>query len=105
MTLTSVTCFDEVIGILVYRGPKEAGVKYFFSGVVGTMMSTSWSFVASLENFKGFLTVNTPPDNLIRANLKQVGVVPKIVFHILEELVLLLGRHPFPYEVTRMIVC
>nr|GEV08525.1 hypothetical protein [Tanacetum cinerariifolium] len=69
------------------------------------MMSPGGSIVASLENVNGFLAVNTPPDDLIRTHFEQEGVIPKVMLHIFEEFVLLLGRHPFYNKVPRMVVC
>nr|GEZ07483.1 hypothetical protein [Tanacetum cinerariifolium] len=63
------------------------------------------SIVASLENVNGFPTVNTPPDDLIRTDFKQEGVIPKVMLHIFEEFVLLLGRHSLNNEIPRMVVC
>nr|GEW43977.1 hypothetical protein [Tanacetum cinerariifolium] len=62
------------------------------------------SIVASLENINGFLAVNTPPDDLIRTDFKQERVFPKVILHVFEEFVLLLGRHPFHNKVPRMVV-
>nr|GEW51060.1 hypothetical protein [Tanacetum cinerariifolium] len=67
------------------------------------MMSPGGSIVASLENVNGFLAVNTPPDDLIRTDFEKKEVVPKVMLHILEELVLLLGRHSLN-EILRMVV-
>ena len=61
--------------------------------------------MASLENVIGFLSINTPPDDLIRTDFEKVGVVPEVMFHIFKEFIFLLGRHPFHQKVTRMIVC
>nr|GEV25990.1 hypothetical protein [Tanacetum cinerariifolium] len=69
------------------------------------MMSLGGSIVASLENVNGFLAVYTPSDDLIRTDFEQKGVVPKIMFHILEEFVFLLGRYSLDNEIPRMIVC
>nr|GFC32899.1 hypothetical protein [Tanacetum cinerariifolium] len=86
-------------------GPIESGVKHLFGGVVWAMMSPDGSKVASLENVNGFLYVNTPPDDLIRIDFKQEGAVPNVMLHILEEFVLLLGRHSLNNEIPRMVVC
>nr|GEU87811.1 reverse transcriptase domain-containing protein [Tanacetum cinerariifolium] len=91
LTLTSVTRFDQVMGITVDCEPIKSEVKHLFGGVVQAMMSSGGSIVASLENVNGFLTVNTPPDDLIRTYFKQKGVVPKVLLHIFEEFVLMLG--------------
>nr|GEW48296.1 hypothetical protein [Tanacetum cinerariifolium] len=56
--------------------------------VVQAMMSPGGSIVASLKNVNSFLVVNTPPDDLIRTDFQQEGVVPKVMLHILEEFVL-----------------
>ena len=93
------------MGITVNCGPIETGVKHLFGGVVRAMMSPGGSIVTSLKNINGFLAVNTPPDDFIRTNFKQVGVVPKVMLHIFEEFVLLLGRHPFNNKVPRMVIC
>nr|GEV92284.1 putative ribonuclease H-like domain-containing protein [Tanacetum cinerariifolium] len=66
------------------------------------MMSPDGSIIASLKNINGFLAVNTPPDDLIRTDFKQEGIVPKVLLHIFEEFVILLGRHPFNNKVPRM---
>nr|GEV51318.1 reverse transcriptase domain-containing protein [Tanacetum cinerariifolium] len=58
--------------------PEETGIKDLFGGEVSTMMSPRGSIVASFENVKSFFAVHTPPDHLIRADLKQKGVVSKI---------------------------
>nr|GEZ09893.1 hypothetical protein [Tanacetum cinerariifolium] len=73
--------------ILQYGGLKETGIKDLLGGEVSTMMSPRGSIVASFENGESFFAVHTPPDHLIRTNLEQKGVVPKIVFHIFEKLV------------------
>nr|GFC83217.1 hypothetical protein [Tanacetum cinerariifolium] len=91
LTLTSVTRFNQVMGIMVDSGPIKTRVKHLLGGVVQAMMSPGGSIVASLENVNGFLAMNTPPDDLIRTYFKQEGVVPKVMLHILEEFVLLLG--------------
>nr|GEY91135.1 hypothetical protein [Tanacetum cinerariifolium] len=78
-------------------------VKHLFGGVVRAMMSPSGFIVASHENINGFLAVNTPPDDLIRTNFEQEGVIPKVMLHIFEEFVLLLGRHPFHNKVPCMV--
>nr|GEV42174.1 hypothetical protein [Tanacetum cinerariifolium] len=57
--------------------PIESGVKHLFGGVVRAMMSPGGSIVESLENVNGFLAVNTPPDDLIRTDFEQKGVIPK----------------------------
>nr|GEV45831.1 putative reverse transcriptase domain-containing protein [Tanacetum cinerariifolium] len=72
-------------------GPIKSKVKDLFGSVVQAMMSPGGSIVASLENVNGLLAVNTPPDDLIRPDFEQVGVVPKVMLHIFEEFVLLLG--------------
>nr|GFA26859.1 hypothetical protein [Tanacetum cinerariifolium] len=81
----------------------EFGVKHLLGGVVRAMMSPDGSIVASLENVNGFLTVYTPSDHLIRTDFEQEGVVPKVMLHIFEELVLLLGRHSLNNEIPRMV--
>nr|GEX90114.1 hypothetical protein [Tanacetum cinerariifolium] len=48
--------------------------------------------------------MNTPPDDLIGTYFKQEWVVPKVMLHIFEEFVLLLGRHFLNNEVPRMVV-
>nr|GEZ74569.1 reverse transcriptase domain-containing protein [Tanacetum cinerariifolium] len=58
-------------------GPIESKVKHLLGGVVWAMISLSGSIVASLENVNGFLTVNTPLDDLIRTDFEQNGVVLK----------------------------
>nr|GEW35925.1 ribonuclease H-like domain-containing protein [Tanacetum cinerariifolium] len=63
--------------ITIDCGPIETGVKHLFGGVVRAIMSPGGSIVASLENINGFLAVNTQPDDLIRTDFKQEGVVPK----------------------------
>nr|GEU76758.1 reverse transcriptase domain-containing protein [Tanacetum cinerariifolium] len=83
-------------------GPEETGIKDLFGSKVSTMMSPRGSIVASFKNFESFFAVRTPPDHLIRANLKQKRVVPEIVFHILEKLVLLLSRHTLNKKITRV---
>ncbi|GJQ94379.1 hypothetical protein Tco_0005518 [Tanacetum coccineum] len=65
-------------------------------------MSTGGSTMASYEDINSFLARNTPPDHLIRTYFEQIGVVPKVVFNILEKLVLLLGQHPFNNEIPRV---
>nr|GEU29387.1 hypothetical protein [Tanacetum cinerariifolium] len=103
LTLTSVTRFDQVMGIMIDCGPVETGVRHLFGGVVRAMMSPGGSIMASLNNINGFLAVNTPPDDLIHTDLKQEGVVPKLTLHVFKEFVLLLGRHPFNNKVPRMV--
>nr|GEX40120.1 hypothetical protein [Tanacetum cinerariifolium] len=104
LTLTSVTRFDQVMGISIDCGPIKTKVKHILGGVVRAMMSLSRSIVASLKNFNDFLAVNTPSYDLIRIDFKQEGVVPKVMLHIFEEFFLLLGRHPFNNKVPRMVV-
>nr|GEU56365.1 hypothetical protein [Tanacetum cinerariifolium] len=101
-TLTSVTRFDQVMGITVDCGQKETGVKHLLDGVVWAMISPGGSIVASLKNVNGFLAVNTPLDDLIRIDFEQEGVVPKVMLHIFEELGFLLGRHSLNNEVLSM---
>nr|GEU97991.1 hypothetical protein [Tanacetum cinerariifolium] len=93
------------MGITIDCGPIKTEVKHLFGGVVSAMMSPGGSIVASLKNINGFLAMNTPPDDLIRIDFKQEGVIPKVMLHIFEEFVLLLGRHPFHNKVPRMVVC
>ncbi|GJX35129.1 hypothetical protein Tco_0246686 [Tanacetum coccineum] len=62
-------------------------------------MSPGGSTMASYEDINSFLARNTPLDHLIRTYFEQIGVVPKVVFNILEKLVLLLGRRPFNNEI------
>nr|GFA42936.1 hypothetical protein [Tanacetum cinerariifolium] len=93
------------MGITVDCGPIEFGVKHLLGGVVRAMMSPGGSIVASLENVNGFLAAYTPPDDLIRPKFEQKRVVPKVMLHILEEFVLLLGRHSLNNEISRMVVC
>nr|GEX08522.1 hypothetical protein [Tanacetum cinerariifolium] len=90
------------MGITLDCGPIKTGVKHLFGGVVQAVMSPSGSIVESLENVNGFLAVNTSSDDLIRTDFKQEGVVLKVLLHIFEEFVLLLGRHPFHNKVPRM---
>nr|GEY56664.1 hypothetical protein [Tanacetum cinerariifolium] len=85
--------------------PEETGIRDLFGGEVSTMMSPRGSIVASFENVESFFVMHTPPDHLIRADLKQKGVVPKIVFHVFEKLVFLLGRHSLNDKVTRVVIC
>nr|GEY95570.1 hypothetical protein [Tanacetum cinerariifolium] len=85
--------------------PIKNGFRHLLGGVVRAMMSPDGSIVASLENFNGFLTVYTCSDDLIRIDSEKKGVVPKVMFHIFEEFVLLLGRHSLNNEVPRMVVC
>nr|GEV89659.1 reverse transcriptase domain-containing protein [Tanacetum cinerariifolium] len=66
------------------------------------MMSPGGSIVASLENVKGFLTLNIQPDDLICTDFKQEGIVPKVMLHIFEEFVLLLRRHSLNNKDPRM---
>nr|GFA83703.1 hypothetical protein [Tanacetum cinerariifolium] len=105
LTLTSVIRFDQVVGITINYRTIETEVKHLFGGVVQAMMSLDGSIVASLENFNGFLAMNKPPDDLLRTDFEQERVVPKVMLHILEEFVLLLGRHHFNNEVPHMVVC
>nr|GFA50397.1 hypothetical protein [Tanacetum cinerariifolium] len=86
-SLARVTVFDKLVGILVDGGPKETGIKDLFGSEVCTMMSPRGSIVASYENVESFFSVHTQPDYLIRTNLKQERVVPKIVFHVFEKLI------------------
>nr|GFB25878.1 hypothetical protein [Tanacetum cinerariifolium] len=93
------------MGITVDSGPIESGGKHLIGSVVQAMVSLGRSLVASLENINGFLAVYTPSDDFIRTDFEQKEVVPKVMLHIFEELVLLLGRHSFNNEVPRMVVC
>nr|GEZ51415.1 hypothetical protein [Tanacetum cinerariifolium] len=99
LTLTSVKRFDQVMGITVDCGPIKSIVKHLFGGVVRAMMSPGGSIEESLKNANGFLAVNTPPNDLIRKDFEQEGVVPKVMLHNFEEFVLLLGRHSLNNEV------
>nr|GEX35357.1 hypothetical protein [Tanacetum cinerariifolium] len=83
-------------------GPIKSGVKHLFGGVVWAMISFGGSTVASLENVNGFLAVYTSPDDLIRTDFEQEGVVPKVMLHIFEEFVLLLGRYSLNNKIPRM---
>nr|GEX97105.1 hypothetical protein [Tanacetum cinerariifolium] len=83
-------------------GPIESGVKHLLGGVVQAIMSPGRSIVASLKNVNGFMAVYTPPDDFIRIDFEQKGVVPEVMLHILEEIVLLLGRHSFNNKIPRM---
>nr|GFB50376.1 hypothetical protein [Tanacetum cinerariifolium] len=85
-------------------GPIKSRVKHIFGGVVRAMISLDGSIVASLENVNDLLAVNTPPDDLIHTDFEQEGVVSKVMLHIFEEFILLLGRHPFYNKVPRMVV-
>nr|GEX44404.1 hypothetical protein [Tanacetum cinerariifolium] len=105
LTLTSITRFDQVVGITVDCGPVKIRVKHLFGGVVRAVMSPDGSIVARLKNINGFLAVNTPLNDLINTNFEQERVIPKVMLHIFEEFVLLLGRHSRNNEVPRMVVC
>nr|GEZ94712.1 hypothetical protein [Tanacetum cinerariifolium] len=83
-------------------GPIESGVKHLLGSVVGAMMSPNGSIVASLENVNGFLAVYIPSDDLIHTDFEQKGVVPKLMLHIFEEFVLLLGRHSLNNKIPHM---
>nr|GEV12862.1 reverse transcriptase domain-containing protein [Tanacetum cinerariifolium] len=100
-----VTGFDQVVGIMIDCGPIKTRVKHLFGGVVWAIMSPGGSIMVSLKNFNGFLAVNTPPNDLIRIDFKQEGVVPEVMLHIFEEFFLLLGRHSLNNEVPCMVVC
>nr|GEZ20359.1 hypothetical protein [Tanacetum cinerariifolium] len=102
LSLARVTIFDKLVGIIVNGGPEETGIKDLFGSEVSTMMSLRGSIVASYENVKSFFAVYTPSDHLIRTNLEQERVVPKIVFHVFEKLIFLLGCHTLNNEVTRV---
>nr|GEY47578.1 hypothetical protein [Tanacetum cinerariifolium] len=91
------------MGITIDCEPIKTRVKNLFGGVVRAMISPGGSIVASFENINAFLALNTPPDDLIRTDFKQEGVIPKVMLHVFEELVLLLGRHPFNNKVPYMI--
>nr|GFB05867.1 hypothetical protein [Tanacetum cinerariifolium] len=86
-------------------GPIESEVKHLLGSVVRAMISLGGSIVASLENVNGFLAVYTPSDDLIRTEFEQKGVVSEVMLHIIEEFVLLLGRHSLNNEIPRMVVC
>nr|GEW34091.1 hypothetical protein [Tanacetum cinerariifolium] len=91
------------MGITIDCGPIETGVKHLFGGVVRAVMSPGGSIVASLQNINDFLAVSTPLDDLIHTYFKQEGVVLKVMLHIFEEFVLLLGRHPLNNKVLCMV--
>nr|GFA37665.1 hypothetical protein [Tanacetum cinerariifolium] len=93
------------MGITIDCGPTKTRVKHLFGDVVRAMVSPGRSIVASLKNVNDFLAVNTPPYDLIRTDFEQEWIVPKLMLHIFEEFVLLLGRHPFNNKVLRMVVC
>nr|GEX02701.1 hypothetical protein [Tanacetum cinerariifolium] len=76
----------------------SAFVSTHFDNVVRAIVSPGGSIVASLENVNGFLSVNTLPDDLIYTDFEQEGVIPKVMLHIFEEYVLLLGQHLFNNE-------
>nr|GEX83723.1 hypothetical protein [Tanacetum cinerariifolium] len=86
-------------------GPIETGVKHLFGSVVQAMMSLDRSIMASLENVNGFLVVYTSPDDLIRIDFEQEGVVPKLMLHIFEDFFPLLGRHSLNNKVPHMVLC
>nr|GEV02329.1 hypothetical protein [Tanacetum cinerariifolium] len=102
LTLTSVIRFDQVMGITVDCGSIESEVKHLLGDVVQAMISPGMSIVANLENVNGFLAMNTPPDDLIRTDFEQEGVVLKVMHYIFEDFVLLLGRHSLNNEIPRM---
>nr|GEY03577.1 hypothetical protein [Tanacetum cinerariifolium] len=102
LTLTSIKRFNQVVGITIDCGPIESEIKHLLGSVVRAMMSPGGSIMAILENVNGFLAVNTPPDDLIRTYFKPKGVVPKVMLHVFEEFVFLLGRHSLNNEVPRM---
>nr|GEZ02545.1 hypothetical protein [Tanacetum cinerariifolium] len=90
------------MGITIDCGPIESIVKHPLGGVVQAMVSPGGSIVASLENVNGFLAMNTSPDDLIRTTFKQKGFIQKVMLHIFEGFVLLLGRHSLYNEIPRM---
>nr|GFB05751.1 ribonuclease H-like domain-containing protein [Tanacetum cinerariifolium] len=51
---------------------------------------------------RSFMAVSTPPDDLIRTDFEQEGIVLKVILYIFKEIVLLLGRHSLNNEVPRM---
>nr|GEU40950.1 hypothetical protein [Tanacetum cinerariifolium] len=63
--------------LIVDCGSIKFGVKHLFGSVVRAMVSSGGSIVAILENVNGFLAVNTLPDDLIRIDFKQEGVISK----------------------------
>nr|GEX55479.1 hypothetical protein [Tanacetum cinerariifolium] len=87
--------------VVINSGPIKTGVKYLLGGVVQAKMSPDGSIVASLKNFNGFLAVNTHSGDLICTDFEQKGVVPEVMLHILEEFVLLLGRHSLNNKIPR----
>nr|GEY44842.1 ribonuclease H-like domain-containing protein [Tanacetum cinerariifolium] len=93
------------MSISIYGRPKETGIKYFLSGEIGTMMASGGSFMTSFEDINSFLAMHTPANDLICINPKQIRVIPKVMFNIFEEFLLLLECQPFLDKIPRMEIC
>nr|GEV43941.1 hypothetical protein [Tanacetum cinerariifolium] len=70
------------MSILKNGWPKETDIKYFLGCEVGTMMAPGGSFMTSFEDIISFLAMPTPSNDLIRTNLKKVGIVPEVMFNV-----------------------
>nr|GEU39439.1 ribonuclease H-like domain-containing protein [Tanacetum cinerariifolium] len=60
------------IHLLTVR-PEETDIKYLLCCEIGTMMAPRRSLMASFEDFKSFLPMNTTSNYLIRTNSEKVG--------------------------------
>ncbi|GJY72403.1 ribonuclease H-like domain-containing protein [Tanacetum coccineum] len=90
------------MGISIYGRLKETGIKYFLSGEIGTMMAPSGSFMTSFEDFKTFLPMHTPLNDLIRTSTKKIGIIPEIMSNVFEKLLVLLSCHSVDDKIPRM---
>nr|GFA69260.1 hypothetical protein [Tanacetum cinerariifolium] len=95
MPFCKQACKEYTRWVFLDSGPIESRVKHLIGGVVRAMMSLGGSIMESLENFNDFLAVYTPSDDLIIIDFEQKVVIPKVMLHIFEELVLL-RRQTFP---------
>nr|GEV90391.1 hypothetical protein [Tanacetum cinerariifolium] len=71
----------RLVGVVGYGGVEQyvfGRFSPYFRVKTRAMMSPGGSIVASLKNVNGFLAMNTPPDDLIRTDFEQEGVVPKL---------------------------
>lgn len=80
--LTTVATLDVLLHIVKNGWPKGTCLKYFYRGLVGTIVSTCGSNVTLLHNLPFFLVRDALLNELICTNLKKMWVFPYIILHI-----------------------
>ncbi|GKF13732.1 hypothetical protein Tco_0055194, partial [Tanacetum coccineum] len=101
--LTKTPLNENCSAVVLKKLPEKLGASINLMPLsIWKNLQLSGLTMASFEDVNSFLARNTPPDHLIRIYFEQIGVVPKVVFNILEKLVLLLRRHPFNNEILRV---